>query len=147
MRGVRAEIVLGLTLLAAACVQGPRSASGFRLPEGDPHRGEAAFASQRCNACHVVAGAHLPPPVADPPVPVVLGGETVRVRTDGELVTAITSPSRSLAVGYRPEAVRSGRLSRMGDFNESLTVRDLADIVAFLQAHYVVVDAPPPPIR
>jgi sulfur-oxidizing protein SoxX len=139
----RIGVAILLAVILAACVPGQRSASGFRLPEGDPHRGEAAFVAQRCHSCHEVAGAHLPPPVANPPVPVVLGGETTRIRTGGELVTAIVYPFRALAVGYPREAVASGRLSRMGNFNDSLSVQELVDVVAFLQAHYVVVNPPP----
>jgi mono/diheme cytochrome c family protein len=139
---------IGVVALAAtfslACAEGRKSGAGFRLPDGDPVRGEAVFVAQKCNACHQVDGVRLPAPVADPAVPVVLGGETIRVRTEGELVTAIVHPSHSLAFGYRNEDVASGRLSRMGDFSESMSVRDLIDVVAFLQSHYVVTNPPPP---
>jgi hypothetical protein len=90
-----------------------------------------------------VKGLDLPPPVAIPPVPVVLGGETPRVRTDGELVAAIVEPSHKLAPAYPRDRVKSGDLSRMGDFADAMTVRQLVDIVAFLQKHYEVV---PPPV-
>jgi hypothetical protein len=122
---------------ALACVS-PRSGRGLRLPEGDVTRGKAAFMDMKCNACHEVAGAALPRPHADPPVPVVLGGPVPYLRTDGELITAITNPSHSLARGYPAEAVRSGRGSRMGDFSNAMQVRQLVDIVAFLQSTYVL---------
>jgi hypothetical protein len=130
--------------LTLACGDERKSSVGFRLPDGDPHRGEAVFVALKCNECHRVAGVHLPPPVADPPVPVELGGETFHARTDGELVAGIVHPSHSLAGGHRRQEVASGGLSRMGDFSESMTVRDLIDVVAFLQSRYVVRPPPPP---
>ncbi len=147
MRGKRTCLVALAAILSVACAQGRKSAAGFHLPDGDPARGEAAFVALRCNDCHRVAGVHLPRPVADPPVPVVLGGETERVRADGELVTAIVFPSYALTRGFRHAAVANGRLSRMGDFSESMSVRDLTDIVAFLQEHYVVRPPTPPLVR
>jgi mono/diheme cytochrome c family protein len=130
--------------LTLACGEERKSSAGFRLPEGDPRRGEAVFVALKCNGCHQVTGTHLPSPVADPPVPVALGGDTFTPRTDGELVAAIVHPSHSLAGGYRPQEVASGGLSRMGDFSESMTVRDLIDVVAFLHTRYVVRPPPPP---
>lgn len=39
------------------------------------------------------------------------------------------------------ELVAQGRLSRMGDYSEAMTVRELVDLVAFLQSRYRVVPA------
>jgi hypothetical protein len=93
-----------------------------------------------------VEGVNVPEPVAEPPVPVVLGGEVYRPRTDGELVSAIINPSHRIVPVEPADLVRSGRLSRMGDFSESMSVRQLVDLVAFLQSTYVVVGPPPPPL-
>jgi mono/diheme cytochrome c family protein len=138
-----------LALLAAFLVLrcGPphKSASGFHIPDGDPIAGQAAFVELKCSSCHQVKGVDLPPPVASPPVPVSLGGETPRSRTDGELVAAIVDPSHKIAPGHPLERLKAGDLSRMGDFADAMTVRQLVDIVAFLQAHYEVV--PPQPIH
>jgi hypothetical protein len=135
--------ILALALAGAALTAcaGPRSSVGFRLPPGDADKGQAAFVELRCHSCHEVAGTPLPPPVAEPPVPVRLGGVVTAYRTDGELVTAIVNPSHRLARGYG-EGVRSGNRSRMGDFNEAMTVGQLVDLVAFLQSRY---DVQPPP--
>lgn len=129
--------------LAWSCGPPHKSSSGFHIPDGDPMAGQAAFLELKCNSCHEVKGVALPPPVATPPVPVVLGGETPRARTDGELVAAIVEPSHKLAPAYPRNRLKSGDLSRMGDFSDAMTVRELIDIVAFLQAHYTVV---PPPV-
>jgi hypothetical protein len=83
----------------------------------------------------------MPRPVAEPAVPVRLGGVVPAYRTDGDLVTAIINPSHRIT-GRRDEAaVTSGGLSRMGDFSETMTVRQLVDVVAFLQSRY---DVQPP---
>jgi mono/diheme cytochrome c family protein len=134
-----------LACLALGCTTGPRSAAGFRLPAGDVDRGRATFVEMRCHACHRVAGQEMPSPVADPPVPVELGGLIYQARTDGELVSAIINPSYRLPHGYARETITSGKLSRMGDVNDELSVRELADLVAFLQSTYVVTPAPVEP--
>jgi hypothetical protein len=76
--------------------------------------------------------------VAQPPVPVVLGGTLRHPRTDAELVTAILHPSRDIVPTGSAGKTQSGGLSRMGDFNEAMTVRQLIDLVAFMQSRYTV---------
>jgi L-cysteine S-thiosulfotransferase len=121
-----------------ACTVGRKSAVGFHLPEGDIEKGRAAFAELRCHTCHYVHDVDFPAPVADPPVPVVLGGGVAAPRTDGYLVAAIIDPSHRVPGHYRAGTVRSGKLSRMGDYSETMTVRQLIDLVAFLQSTYEV---------
>jgi hypothetical protein len=70
---------------------------------------------------------------------VVLGGETRRVKTYGELVTSIINPSHILALGYPKELITKGDQSAMTNFNDTLTVRQLADLVAFLQSRYQLI--------
>jgi sulfur-oxidizing protein SoxX len=121
------------------CVVGEKSAHGFRLPDGDVEQGRQVFVDLKCNNCHAVAGEDLPGPVAEPPLGFELGGVVTSVRTDGELVTAIVNPSHRLVAASPPERVASGGLSRMGDFSEAMTVRDLIDLVAYLHTRYEVV--------
>jgi hypothetical protein len=138
--------VIGVAIATCGCAGGRKGSSGFHLPDGDVTRGKAAFASLQCHACHQVSGVDLPAPVADPPVPVVLGGRIPQARTDGELVTSIVDPSHRIAPGYRADAVTSGKLSRMGEFREAMSVQELVDVVAFLQSSYEVVP-PDMPIK
>jgi hypothetical protein len=138
MRWLHVVLAAGLAFAAAACVQARKSSAGFHLPDGDPQRGRQAFVELRCSACHRVDGVVLPKPVADPPVPVMLGGMVGYAKTDGELAAAIIDPSHRTAAGYRLADVRVGELSRMGDFSEQMTVRELIDLVAFLQSRYEV---------
>ena len=82
---------------------------------------------------------------AAPPVSLVaaqfleLGGPVTRVRTYGELVTAIINPSHKLADGYPAELVSEDGKSKMYVYNGFMTVQELTDIVMFLQPHYDVV--------
>lgn len=97
----------------------------------------------KCNACHVVKGLSLPPPVAEPPVSVPLGGVVTYQPTDGRFVTAIINPSHQIAPGLPKELVESGGQSRMADYGDLLTVRELVDLVAFLHTRYEF----SPPVR
>ncbi len=141
----RSLALASLAALGMACAEDSKSSAGFYLPDGDPVKGQAVFVSMRCNACHSVAGVDLPAPVAEPPVSVELGGEVPHVKTDGELAGSIIAPSHRLR--SHAANAKSGQLSRMGDFSEAMSVRELIDLVAFLQSHYKVVVPPPTPMR
>ena len=136
-------LVLAAGVLVAGC--GQKSGFGFRLPDGDSARGREAFVALRCSACHHVAGLDLPHQgagVAD----VALGGQTIRVKSYGELVTAIINPSHRIAPGYPESSVTTtdGKsLMALAYLNDVMTVQQLIDLVAFLQASYELV---PPPI-
>lgn len=136
--------VCAAILLAAmlGCTGGAKSPAGFRLPDGDAVRGRHEFVALGCNACHKVSGVELPAAAPELPELVVLGGEVLYVRTDGELVTAIVNPSHSLVRGYAREVIAPGGRSRMKDYGDVLTVRQLIDLVAFLHSTYKTV--PPP---
>jgi mono/diheme cytochrome c family protein len=121
------------------CAPERKGSTGFRLPDGDPAAGRRAFLANRCNACHTVAGEDFQAPVVEPPVGVELGGRIPYARTDGELVTSILNPSHRIAWSEHPERLSSARLSRMGDFSESLSARDVVDLAAYLQSRYKVV--------
>lgn len=132
---LRFLVPLALAALTVfACSAPERSPAGFRLPEGDVERGREAFVELKCNACHQVRGVDLPGPVADPPVPAVLGGAAASQPTDGKFVTSIINPSHDVG-RYPEELVKSGDQSRMADYSDVMTVRQLVDIVAFLHAH------------
>jgi hypothetical protein len=124
-------------VLTVACDSGPHAAAGFRLPnDGNIERGKAAFVAKQCHTCHQVAGVDLPKPTAVPPVPVVLGGEVAKPVGDGYLVTSIINPSHRLGSHSRDLVAVDGK-SRM-PHDETLTIRELTDIVAFLQSRYEV---------
>ena len=124
---------MAMAILLTGC-GGPKSARGFRLPEGNAEKGKAAFVKLQCNSCHIVEGLPLPPPGSKSPITVVLGGEVLRVRTYGDLVTSLINPSHVISEKYKKEL--EGKLSPMGDFSETMTVAQMIDLVAFLQPHY-----------
>lgn len=127
-------------LLAAGCEPAAKSARGFRLPDGDIKKGKAAFTALKCHACHTVDGVELPPPEKPARVTVALGGEAVNVKTYGDLVTSIIDPSHKLALAYKKESVSQDEKSLMADCNEAMTVRQMIDLVAFLQSRYKKLD-------
>jgi len=139
MKRIGATLV---TLVAAlglsACEADRMSEKGFSLPEGNALAGREAFVYMHCHECHTVTGEEFPAlPLADPPF-VELGGKVTRVKTYGELVTAIINPSHKLAKGYPVEMVTNNNESKMPVYNGYMTVQELIDIVAFLQPHYDV---------
>lgn len=131
-------LVAGLVVVGCGPADG--QSRGFRLPEGDPARGEATFVSLSCHTCHTVWGMELPPASSPGQYHVVLGGQVVRARSHGELVTAIIHPAYSVAMSFDMSKVPDGRISPMPQFNHLLTVDQLTHLVAFLDAHYEVVD-------
>lgn len=131
--------ILLSAMLLQGCIQGPESAYGFRLPDGSPDMGLQAIRDLKCQGCHDIPGVQAPAE-SEIETRVALGGEVSRVKTYGELVTAIINPSHELAPGYREETVtRDGRsLMEDANLNDIMTVQELVDIVAFLQPHYRV---------
>ncbi len=120
------------------CQADRMSEKGFSLPKGDVASGREAFLYMHCHECHSIEGEELPVvALADPPY-IELGGKVSRVKTYGELVTAIINPSHKLAKGYQPDDVSLDGQSMMPVYNGFLTVQELIDIVAFLQPHYEV---------
>jgi L-cysteine S-thiosulfotransferase len=136
---VKLALIL-ITVLAAAC-SNPKSSAGFRLPDGDAERGKAVFLELKCHTCHTVQGTDIPLPSKEYAYVrvVVLGGEVQRVKTYGELVTSIINPSHSLAPGYPKELITKDNQSAMTNFNDTMTVQQLIDLVAFLQSRYKLV--------
>jgi len=97
MRLINPLLILSLcAALLAACSPPPESPKGFRLPDGNPESGRQAFLDLQCHACHKLPGEQLPEISIAAPVSVMLGGPVSRVKTYGELVTAIINPSHKL---------------------------------------------------
>ena len=140
MRGLTYTAVASC-LLIAGC-GGVHSPVGFRLPDnGDTERGQRAFTQLNCYECHTVDGVELPEPRPGLPTVVALGGPVREIRTDGYLVASIINPSHRFARYPREKVAVEGE-SRMPDYADKMTVRQLVDIVAFLQDRYRLL--PPP---
>ena len=138
-----------LMLCGVSCErQSARMERGFRLPAGDIARGKAAFVEMNCHHCHSVVGVELPKTEAPVAVSYELGGVVRKVKSYGELVTAITQPQHIITPKYLAQveaSKRNGLVSPMPDFNQRMTVSQLTDIVTFLHEQYQ--QAPPPGIN
>jgi len=123
--------MLFLALLLVACQgMGRHAPTGFRLPPGDAEAGKAAFVDLKCNGCHTVKGVEMPAPTATQVVE--LGGAKVLPPTDGDLTTDIILPNSHFATQWEG----TGGKSPMPDYTRVVTIRQLADLVAFLQSTY-----------
>jgi L-cysteine S-thiosulfotransferase len=136
MKATTLALILAVAALATACDRGTNSGAGFRMPEGDIEKGKAAFLELRCYNCHTVAGVNLPPPDGKPLIMVGLGGEVVKVKTYGQLVTSVIHPSHTFIPGYDEELIQHHGHSVMPDYTDAMTVRQMIDIVSFLEAQY-----------
>jgi len=127
-------ILISLLVGVCGCDTGPKSARGFSLPDGDVEQGEQTFVALKCHACHTISGVKLPEQEREESIS--LGGKVARIKTYGELVSSIINPSHRLAKGYPPDVVASDGESKMRNYNNTMTVTQLIDLVAFLQSRY-----------
>lgn len=126
--------LFGLTLASVACGD-----DELFWPPGNAESGKVVFEELRCYSCHEVKGAEFPAPSAITPTYVPLGA-TGKQHSRNYLLTSIIAPSHQFAepspppeVKAGPENVMSGERSRMSDFTDRLTIRQLIDLVAYLQ--------------
>ena len=143
--GNASKVWIVATLIGAATACGPSrySSAGFHLPaDGNAEHGKQAFVQLGCSGCHRVAGVDLPEPTAQPPVPVLLGGMVDRKLSDAYLVASMIDPSYQLAP-YPKEQLLSDGVSRMPSYADRMSVRQVVDVVSFLQTNTVV--RPPVP--
>jgi len=106
----------------------------FALPPGTAPAGEQVFVKMECYSCHTVAGKRFGDPSQNP------GGigpdlTAAHARLPREyLAESVVNFERYIAHGqHRRRYVAADGTSRMGDYNELLTVRDLLDLVEFLR--------------
>ncbi len=145
MRNLFTNLVALCALIGlSACDRDNQRQGEIYLPEGDAAKGAMHFVSLGCVSCHSVIGAELPEPAEAGPVRVLLGSRTgPKPRmTYGHLVTSIVNPSHKLSARYRRDEVSQEGESLMTFYNDVLTVTQLTDLVAFLQAHYEKADRP-----
>jgi len=136
------SIALGAvsTVLAAGCASS--TIFGFPVEQGDVAAGRQAFIDHRCQQCHSIADERLPPLAgADRPI-LELGGPTTYVRSYADLTTSIINPDHAISERYRDQALLRGELPLESPMPmpslDNMTVRQLIDIVAFLDSKYEV---------
>jgi mono/diheme cytochrome c family protein len=103
----------------------------FTWPAGDPVRGRALFAKYECFSCHEVRGE----PFAVPQDADNVGPELAAMGPAHEaeyFVEAIINPNAVIERGKGYEAADGS--SKMPSFNDTLTVQELLDLVAYLKA-------------
>jgi hypothetical protein len=134
----RIALVVALALLwsigsLGSAAIAAETAGGLVLPPGDPALGRLTFVKMQCNHCHMITGKvseGIALPVTATPAPLL--DSAVAKKGQAALVTSILNPSH--AVDRKVLEGREGKLSPMGSYVHALSVRELVDLVAFLQA-------------
>lgn len=139
-------MVVAMLLLTACSDPGAKQAKGFRLPPGDENAGKGTFVTLNCHTCHTVDGVTLPEPPSKGQYSVKLGGKVHRVRTYGDLVTAIVHPAHDITKPFKStlpaeklgeEADKTKEVkSPMPDYNHVITAQQLIDLTSFLHGRY-----------
>jgi len=137
---LRTVAVLSLAVLASGCAYNPQF--GFPFQEGDIAAGRQAFIDHQCHQCHSVADIRLPPLAGASPVMLELGGATAETKTYAGLMTAVINPNHRISEEYRERLLLQAEVpldSPMPVPNiDNMTVRQLIDLVAFLDSRYVL---------
>ncbi len=102
----------------------------FTLPAGDPVKGRQVFVDLECFSCHQVKGEAFPPGRTGGPGPELTGmGSQHPAEYFAE---SILNPNAVIIEG--PGFTGPDGLSKMPDYNDTLTVRQLLDLVAYLKS-------------
>ena len=136
MRIALAAATVVILLPSFGCEIGPKSGAGLRLPNGDVVAGELAFSQLGCVECHTIANESDEVDRQGGNTIVALGGSVPHIETHGELVTSIVNPSHGFSRFYPLEDVTAEGDSKMSNFNERMTVKQLIDLTAYLQSKY-----------
>jgi len=134
-------VALGAPALVAGCASG--ALFGFPVDQGDIAAGRQAFLDHRCHQCHSIANDRMPPLAgADRPI-LELGGPTTMVRSYADLTTSIINPNHAISERYRDqELLRNTQIPLESPMPrpslDTMTVRQLIDIVAFLDSKYEI---------
>ena len=128
-------------LLIVSCAPKEDSPTGFILPPGDAMTGQTIFAALGCINCHKVDDVSFTgSDEIQSELIVTLGGKQPRVKTYGQLVTAIIHPNAAILKNDERYMNTQGD-SLMPDYTQLMTVQQMTDLVTFLQEHYDI-DAP-----
>lgn len=136
------QTVAGLLFIMPVIIGCEPKPPEFVLPEGNIENGQALFVSYSCTSCHTVRDLDLPAPEAKGPVRVSLGGGVSKLKTYSELVTSVVNPSHQLVKRRKPGEVSNDGESLMTVYNDTMTVTELVDIVAFLESRYEKIERP-----
>ena len=142
LKEVQVIAVLSFAVLVAGCTYRP--IFGFPVEEGDLDAGRQAFIDHQCHQCHSVAGVRLPALAGAPPPLLELGGETTVVKSYAGLMTSIINPNHVISERYREQLLLDAVIPLESPMPtphiENMTVRQLIDLVAFLDSRYQSID-------
>lgn len=102
----------------------------FSIPSGDAAEGRKVFATLECFACHEVKGEEFP---ADSKTPRGAGPELTGMgaRHPAEyFAESILDPNRVIVLG--PDYTGPDGLSKMPTYSDTMTLKQLVDVVAYL---------------
>ena len=142
MRLKEAQILVAIVIasLSAGCAYRP----GFPVQQGDVERGRQAFIDHQCHQCHSVAGIALPELAGASPVQLELGGEILMVKSYSELMTSIINPNHVISETYREQLQLDAEVAFESPMPtphiDNMTVRQLIDLVTFLDSRYVLIE-------
>lgn len=120
-------LAASVVVFAAACAteEAADVPSEFFLPIGDAVAGREAFIELHCNYCHLVPGdAEMPGLVGETKGPDIGARQADRSRE--WIAMSIVAPGHEM-----PPLMREPQ-SPMGDYKDSMTIRQLMDLVAFV---------------
>lgn len=121
-----------------ACQQ-EQPAQVFLPPSGDAERGKQVFVKYKCYNCHSIPGVELPERGAEPPMVLALGVRLHRVRSYGDVLTAVLYPDHAVSPKFKGALKAAGEdpeSAEMPDFTKRMTVAELIDLAEFLDDHY-----------
>lgn len=142
LKGIEIVTLFSLALLVTGCAYDPMFS--FPIEEGDIDEGRQAFVDLQCHQCHSIAGVSLPVLAGAPPPILELGGETLVVKSYAELLTSIINPNHRISERYRDQQLLEAVLPLESPMPlphiENMTVRQLIDLVAFLDSRYLLME-------
>jgi sulfur-oxidizing protein SoxX len=142
LKGAKIAVALSFVMLIAGCAS--YSSFGFPIERGDIDEGRQAFIDHQCHQCHSVAGVRLPELAGASPPILELGGETIAVQSYAGLVTSIINPNHVISERYREQLQLNAVIPLDSPMPtphiETMTVRQLIDLVTFLDSRYLFID-------
>jgi mono/diheme cytochrome c family protein len=104
----------------------------FLVPPGDAARGREVFVELECFACHEVKGEEFPKASKTPqgagPALTSMGSH----HPAEYFAESIINPNRVIVLG--PGYTGADSLSKMPDYSDSMSLRQLVDLVAYLKS-------------
>ena len=135
---VRLKYILALFLFSALSLEfGCYSQSDeFILPRGNAEDGKRSFVALGCNQCHSADDIPWIGVEIEGDVHVKLNGQSKTPKSYNELLTSILNPSHKIEKKHLLQMTTKSWDSKMRNYTEILTVRDLLDIATFLHTEF-----------